>query len=99
MYARFTHVQGDPGKVDAGITSYREHVLPSVQSVDGFKGTLLLVDRSGGKAIGISVFDSEEGRAKADVALQEARERTIRAVGSADIPQVELYEVAVIEGF
>lgn len=99
MFARLTQVQGDPDKVEAGIQSFKDQVLPIAKSVDGFKGATLLVDRSSGKAIGISVWETEEARENADAALREAREKTVREVGSATVPELELYEVAVIEGF
>ncbi|HEX6483503.1 MAG TPA: antibiotic biosynthesis monooxygenase [Ktedonobacteraceae bacterium] len=60
MYARvvFTHVQAD--KEDAAIQLYNESVVPAAMQQPGFKGLLNLVDRSKGKAISITLWETEE---------------------------------------
>lgn len=60
MYARvvFTHVQAD--KEDAVIQLYNESVVPAAMEQPGFKGLLSLVDRSRGKAISITLWETEE---------------------------------------
>lgn len=92
MYARVTHVQGAPDKIDAGIESFKSQVVPACEGVDGFKGSLLLVDRSSGKNIGVTLWVSEEARLKGGEAVDAARAATIGAMGGT-VPDVEEYEV------
>ncbi len=94
MYARLTAVRGSPDKVDAGIASFNEQVLPTVKAIDGFRGALLLVDRSSGKGVGITLWDTEDARQKAGQAVEQARAATIQTMGST-VPPVEEYEVVV----
>ena len=96
MYARVTQVQGSPDKVEAGIDSFKSQVLPTVKGVEGFKGSLLLVDRSTGKGMGISLWETEDARRKGGEAVEQARAATVSAMGS-DLPEVEEYDVAVSE--
>ena len=94
MYARVTMVQGSPHQVDAGIDSYKSQVLPAIQGLDGYKGAMLLVDRSTGKGLGLSLWATEEARRQAADAVAKAREATIEAMG-ATVPPVDEYEAVV----
>ncbi len=94
MYARVTMVQGSPEQTDAGIESYNSQVLPAIQGLDGYKGSMLLVDRSTGKGIGLSLWATEDARRQAADAVAKAREATVKAMGGT-VPPVDEYEVAV----
>ncbi len=96
MFARVTQVQAPPERVDSGIDSFKNQVVPAVKGVDGFKGALLLVDRSTGKGIGITLWESEDARRRGADAVDEARSATLKAMGGGS-PPVEEYEVAVAE--
>jgi heme-degrading monooxygenase HmoA len=60
MYARFTILHIKPHKIDAGIHLYERSVIPAAKTQKGYKGAYLMADRSAGKAISITVWDSEE---------------------------------------
>lgn len=92
MYARVTTVHGSPDKVDAGIASFNEQVLPTVKAIDGFRAALLLVDRSSGKGLGITLWDTEDARQKGGQAVEQVRAATIQTMGGT-VPPVEEYEV------
>jgi heme-degrading monooxygenase HmoA len=92
MYARVTVVQGSPDKIDAGVESFNQQILPTAKKLEGFKAGFLLVDRSTGKGMGITMWDSEEARAKGAEALAEARAATIQTMGGT-VPPVDEYEV------
>lgn len=96
MFARVTVVQGAPDKVDAGIDSFNSQVLPAVKAVDGYKAGLLLVDRASGKAMGITLWESEEARRRGAEAVEQARAATIQTMG-ATVPPVDEYEVAAAD--
>ncbi|MBA3431204.1 MAG: hypothetical protein H0U16_06970 [Actinobacteria bacterium] len=94
MYARVTPVEGSPEKIDDGIKAFKEKVVPAVQDVSGYKGALLMVDRSSGKGIGMSLWESEEARRAGGEAVAKARESTIQTMGGT-VPPVQEYEVVV----
>ncbi len=51
MYARVTTTQFSPYRLDEAISIDRDHTLPAAQQQDGFKGYLMLVDRSTGRIL------------------------------------------------
>ena len=52
----------------------------------------MLVDRSSGKSIGLTLWDSEEARVTGGEAVEAARAATIGAMGGT-VPDVEEYDV------
>jgi hypothetical protein len=62
MYARVTRTQFSPYRLDESIHIAREQVVPAAQQQTGFKGYLMLVDRSTGKGITITLWEGEEDR-------------------------------------
>ena len=97
MYARHVTVHGSPDRIDEGVRSVRDHVLPVLQGCAGFKGQLLLIDRTKGEAIGISLWDSEENMRASEEKVAAARQQTADEVGAGDAPQVALYELPIFE--
>lgn len=96
MHARHVTVKGSPEKIDEGIRSVQEQVLPVLQGCAGFKGQLLLVDRGKGEAVGISLWDSEENMNASEEKVHQSRQATADQVG-APAPEVRLYELPVFE--
>lgn len=97
MYARHVTVIGSADKIDEGIRSVREQVLPVLQGCDGFRGQLLLVDRDKGEAVGISLWDSEEEMRASEEKVRQARQATADQVDAPAAPEVHLYELPVFE--
>ncbi|HJR46081.1 MAG TPA: hypothetical protein VJ927_10800 [Actinomycetota bacterium] len=97
MYARHVTVTGSAERVEEGIQSVREHVIPALKDCKGFRGQLLLVDRDKGEAIGISLWDSEEDMLASEQKVSGARQQTADSVGAAGAPEVHLYELPVYE--
>ena len=90
MFARVgTYDQGGD-EVVQGFNSQTE----ALQQVDGFKGAYFLVDRDGGKAMSVTLWESRE-------ALDASAERASRMRDEATAPSgastvsVDSYEVAV----
>ena len=93
MHARvvFTHVEAD--KEDAAIQLYNKFVLPAAMQQPGFRGLLHLVDRSKGKGISITLWETEDdmlvGESSGDYQEQLAKfEEKLSAS-----PTREVYEV------
>jgi heme-degrading monooxygenase HmoA len=59
MHARVVTSQFQLDKLVEAGQLYRESILPEVRQLPGFKGRIGLVDRSTGKAIAITLWESE----------------------------------------
>jgi heme-degrading monooxygenase HmoA len=95
MHARMTTIQMDPAKIDQAVSQFEEDDLPMIKGLDGFNGFTMFVDRSSGKAFGISYWDSKEQMDASEQSVQDARQRTADTGGASAPPQVEVYEVAI----
>jgi hypothetical protein len=62
MHARVTTTQFSPYRLDEAIHIAREQIVPAARQQAGFKGFLMLVDRSTGKGITITLWEGEEDR-------------------------------------
>ncbi len=95
MYARVTTIQIQQGKVDEGISIYRDSVVPAAQQQKGFKGGLFLSNPNTGKGVSIALWDSE-----ADMEAVESsgyyQEQILKfAAIIAAPPTTEHYEVSI----
>lgn len=83
MFARVTSIDAE---LSDEVLAFRAAILAEAQALPGFAGALDLVDRERGRAIAVTLWESEE-------ALR-ASERARRPEGSGG-PTVELYEARV----
>ena len=92
MIARISTLQAPPQGLEAGIASVGDQVFPAVQHMAGFKGIVAFADRSSGKLMAITLWESED-----DLRASEEAANALRAsaaqVGSAQILGVERLEV------
>lgn len=79
---RLLRVEIDPSGLDGAIAHYRDHVLPVFAELPGVCSLQLLVDRTAGKAVGISAWDDEIAIEKAQHAMDEARAEVAKATGA-----------------
>lgn len=94
MHARVVTVGGQPERTDDVIGQVRDQIVPILEGQDGFKGFTFLADRSSGKGIGISFWESEEAMRASEDAIRGARD-DVATAGGAGAPAVEFFEVAV----
>ena len=66
VFARLYSAEARTDKLDEIIRIWKEEDVPLMDSVKGYHGAYLLADRKSGKAISITLWDSEEDSA-ADV--------------------------------
>lgn len=59
MHARVTTIQFHPGESDEANRIVRDSIVPVLYEQEGFKGQLLLVDRSADKAASINLWETE----------------------------------------
>jgi heme-degrading monooxygenase HmoA len=96
VYARVVHFSGTGDDLDRGIEAYREQVLPYVREVTGFRGHTLLVDREGGRALSITLWDSDDALAEYEEAAE--RFRTLLAeTFRTPVTGLASYEVAMLD--
>ena len=96
MHARITTIEGDPDRIDGAVQQVRDEVLPILKEQDGWKGFTVLADRSSGKMVGISFFESEEAVRASDAAVADSRNRAAEASG-ASAPSIDYMEVVIDE--
>lgn len=94
MHARVSTLTLDPAKVDEVVRQLEREDVDKLKAVDGFRGMTLVVDRSSGKGIGTTYWDSEEAMNAAEQIGDETRRRAAET-GAAGEPQVERLEVAI----
>jgi len=67
------HLARSPDDLERWITRAREHVKPSVRRDPGLKTAYWLVDREGGKALIITIWESEEAMRASEKRARGAR--------------------------
>ena len=90
MYARATTYRGSPEHVQDAIVHYEEGI-PSIREIAGNRGAFLLVDRSTGKGVGVTLWESEEAMQASRTRADEVRQQAQEPGGD----PVDEYEVAV----
>ena len=73
MYARITSNQFPPEQLDTAVQFIRERGLQDLQGQQGFRGLYVLADRSSGKGMAMSLWETE-----ADLQTSEARAAAVR---------------------
>ncbi len=59
MHARLSRRQVRPNQMDDAMGILRDQTVPFVREQAGFKGGLILADRSGGKLVTITLWETE----------------------------------------
>jgi hypothetical protein len=78
MFARIATFEGvDVAAAERTMDAVRERIEPIMRGLAGFQGYLELVDRSGGKAMTVSFFDSEENMRAAEPTFDEEMPRQL----------------------
>jgi heme-degrading monooxygenase HmoA len=85
----------DPARIDDVVRQLEERDLPMWRDLDGFRGFTLVADRSSGKVIGTSYWDSEGQMNASEEAVKDARRRAAETGGMSGEPRVERFEVVL----
>jgi heme-degrading monooxygenase HmoA len=94
VFARVTTVQVPPDKLDDSLRYVREQVLPTVQGLDGFKGMYQLVDRTAGRVLGITLWETQEALQNSAPVAQRLRSGA-QDRGASGMPTADEYEVTI----
>jgi heme-degrading monooxygenase HmoA len=94
MYARSTTIQAQPSSIDAGIAHMRDSVMPALEGIPGCVGISLLVDRTSGRCIATSSWDSEEAMRASDETIRPIRDEAAKLFGGST--EIEEWEIAAM---
>ena len=96
MYARVTTSQVDPSKAEEVEAIMQDIVLPTLRQQKGFKNYISFVDRASGKAITVTVWETEEDRQASDQSSEYYKEAIAKVTPFFKAPPiVENYEVEI----
>jgi heme-degrading monooxygenase HmoA len=95
MHARMTTIQGQADRIDDTVAQVRASVLPVLEKQEGFRGFTMHVDRSSGKIVGTSYWESEETMKASEEAVSTPRAQAAESSGAPGGPTVEHFEVAL----
>ena len=95
MYARTTTIEGQADRIDEIARRIESGVLPVLTQQEGFKGFTVQVNRSSGKVVGTSYWESQQAMEASEEAVSGPRDEAVRSAGASGGPAVEHFEVAV----
>jgi heme-degrading monooxygenase HmoA len=95
-WARLTTVHGDPTRVSDAVSNFKEKIVPVIQKQSGARTALFFVNRQTGKAIGGSVWDTEQDLQKSEASIGSVRSETIQKLGGKDAV-TEAFEIYFTE--
>jgi len=91
--ARIAWSELDPGRLDEGAQAAQERAIPAIRQFPGNEGAVFLADRSSGRALVITLFDTT-ANLEASLAQQtELREQMLASLGGKAITGFEEYEI------
>jgi quinol monooxygenase YgiN len=94
MFARFTTLQLQPGKLDEFLRFFQDSIAPAAAAQPGFGGITLMTDPRLDKVVAFGLWDSEADLLASERAYYQAM---LAEVGGllAEPPLREAYEVSV----
>ena len=96
MFARVSTFEGPPDQIQQGVSHVRERILPAVRNIAGFSGALFLTDSETGRALAITLWESEQAMRDSEEDASRLRSETAEA-GGETIASVERYAVPIFE--
>ncbi len=97
MFARVMSSDLSPDKADAFARTMRDTVIPQAKRLPGFKGGYWLIDRENGRAMGVTLYESEQALKASEEQADRIREQASREMGES-IPTFRNYEVVASVG-
>jgi heme-degrading monooxygenase HmoA len=97
LFARVSTYQFAPNQVDQGAEAFNR-ATESLRQMSGVKGAYFLIDRASGKALTITLWESEEALTASEEAANRLRSDAAGSAGGT-VQNVERYEVAFHQEF
>ena len=96
MYARMSRFAGlPPERIDQTIRDFEEGQLKQLEQQPGYKGVMIGIDRSEGKSVAITFWESAENLRASDKLADQARQQALDAVKPSREPIIDRYEIVV----
>ncbi len=92
MFARVAVVQGSPERYADAVRVINDRAVPGARQIPGLVAAYWAVDRSTGKGVTFTVYDTEESLKASEEVVRDLRERSVAEVG-AKVLSVETYEI------
>ena len=83
MYARTSTWTGSADALEKWVEHVEKSVAPMIAGLAGNAGAFFFADRSGGRALTLTLWDSEDAAAATDLTADQSRDRTVAATGVA----------------
>jgi heme-degrading monooxygenase HmoA len=100
VHARVTTYEGQAGLSDEQVQEItrrtEETVLPTVRQMGGYKGVFSLMDRGTGKALSLTLWESEEAMRASEEAANQTRGQAA-GIASQQVTGIERFEVTFWE--
>jgi heme-degrading monooxygenase HmoA len=97
MYGRVSIIEAPADKLDEGTKRMRDEIVPALRQLSGCQGVIALVDRTSGKNLVITLWDTEDDLRASEEQANQLRRQAAESVDATAEPQVERYEVALYE--
>jgi heme-degrading monooxygenase HmoA len=81
MYARTSSWTGSPEAIEKWAEQAEHAVAPMVAGLPGTAGAYFFVDRAGGRALTLTLWESEDAARASDATADQSREKTTAATG------------------
>ncbi|WP_280240899.1 hypothetical protein [Nocardia abscessus] len=95
MYARSSTIAAQASSIDDGTAYLRDEVMPNLSEIQGWVGMSLMADRSTGRCIATTSWESEQALHASRGRVQQLREGLARQLGGR-VDRVEEWEIAVM---
>jgi heme-degrading monooxygenase HmoA len=96
MYARMSRFAGlPPERIEATIRAFAEGQLKVLEEQPGYKGVMVGVDRSEGKAVAVTFWETSENLRATDRLADQARQEALEAVKPSREPIVDRFEIVM----
>jgi len=92
MHARVTISETPVDKVDLAVKLINEEIIPAAKKIPGYKGGYWLGDRSSGKGVTITLWESEEALKAGEDAAKQLRSEAAKKL-DLKIGSIDRYEV------
>lgn len=96
MFARVSIFKGSGEEFDEASRNARETIAPALREIDGFAGLLVLADRSTGKSMSVTFWETEDALRSSEEAADRMRVETAAKYGE-EILAVEAYDIVIDE--
>ena len=93
MVARTGTLEVSPDRLDDVVAQLRDSQIPRYKDQQGYKGFTVLGDRSSGKVIGISFWETQEDLEASEELGRQARADAAQTGGAQSEPLRETFEV------